>query len=85
MWRRSAAGALGSGDPDGDSLVYSWFFYREPSSYRGSVDVQDSSSEFATAFVPSVACGQTMHMILEMHEAGLPNLYTYRRVIIHVQ
>lgn len=77
--------AEGSGDPDGDSLVYSWSFYPEPGSYGGSVDVQDSSSASATVSVPSDAGGTTMHMILELHDTGSPNLYAYRRVIINVQ
>jgi hypothetical protein len=77
--------AEGSSDPDGDSLVYSWFFYNEPSSYGGSVDVQGSASEVATVSVPSDAGGKTIHMILELHDTGSPNLYAYRRVIINVQ
>ena len=77
--------AAGSSDPDGDSLVYSWSFYQEPSSYSGAVSIKNSSSASATVAIPSNAGGKTMHIILELHDNGSPNLYTYRRVIINVQ
>ena len=40
--------AAGSSDPDGDSLVYSWSFYKEPSSYSGSVSIKNCTSASAT-------------------------------------
>jgi hypothetical protein len=49
------------------------------------VDVQDRSTETATVSVPSDAGGKTMHMILELHDTGSPNLYAYRRVIINLE
>ena len=80
-----ALSATGSSDPDGDSLVYSWSFYKEPSSYSGSVSIQNKSSKSASVTIPSNARGKTMHIILELHDNGSPNLYTYRRVIINVR
>ena len=77
--------AAGSSDPDGDSLVYSWSFYKEPSSYRGSVSIQNKSSKSASMTIPSNARGKTIHIIFELHDNGTPNLYAYRRVIINVQ
>jgi hypothetical protein len=76
--------AAGSTDPDGDSLSYSWWFYDEPSSYNGSVSIQNSSSDIAIVEVPSDASGRSIHIIFELHDSGSPNLYSYRRVIINV-
>ena len=80
-----ALSAAGSSDPDGDSLVYAWSFYKEPSSYEGSVAVEDSASTSVTVSIPSDTGGKAIHIILEIHDSGSPNLYAYRRVIIDVQ
>ena len=74
-----------SSDPDGDSLVYAWAVYTEPSSYKGSVSIQGSPSSSATVSVPSDAGGKTIHVILTLRDNGSPNLYAYRRVILEVQ
>ena len=76
--------AKGSSDPDGDSLVYKWSFYKEPSSCEESVVIQNESSQSASLVVPRGASGTTIHIILELHDTGSPNLYAYRRVIINV-
>ena len=80
-----ALSANGSSDPDGNGLVYSWWVYEEPSSYDGSVTIQGNSSASATVEVPSNAGGRNIHVILELHDNGSPNLYAYRRVIINAQ
>ena len=77
--------ADGSSDPDGDSLVYLWSFYQEPSSYSGAVSIKNSSSVSAAMTIPSNAGGKNIHIILELHDNGSPNLYAYRRVIINVK
>jgi hypothetical protein len=77
--------ARGSSDPDDDSLVYSWSFYKEPSSYDESVTIESREDASATVSVPPNASGKDIHIILEVHDDGSPNLYAYRRVIIDVQ
>jgi hypothetical protein len=77
--------AAGSSDPDNDELVYSWYFYGEPSPYNGGVTIQDGASPAAMVQVPSDAGGQTIHVILELRDTGSPDLTVYRRVIINVQ
>lgn len=77
--------AKGSTDPDGHSLSYSWSFYDEPSSYDGSVTIQNGTSPVATLEVPQQAADKTIHIILEIHDDGEPNLYAYRRLIVNVQ
>jgi len=81
----AALNAAGSSDPDKDSLTYKWSYYKEPSSYSGSVTVQNSTSASAKVAIPSNAGGKSIHIILELHDNGSPNLYAYRRVIINVQ
>lgn len=77
--------ALGSIDPDGDELTYSWSFYNEPSSYDGSVTIQNSSSASAKLKIPGDAAGKNIHIILEIYDDGEPNLHAYRRLILDVQ
>lgn len=76
--------ADGSSDPDGDSLTYSWRYYREPSSYGGDVTIQHGATNAAVVEVPSNADGETIHIILELVDDGEPDLHAYRRVIISV-
>ena len=76
--------AAGSSDPDGDSPSYSRWFYSEPSSYSGSVSIQNSNSESATVTVPSDAGGEIIHIVPEVVDGGSPNLTADRRVIINV-
>lgn len=77
--------AAGSTDPDGDSLIYSWSFYEDPSSYKGSLTIENSSSRDAKMAIPADAAGKNLHIILEIHDDGSPNLYAYRRIIVNVQ
>jgi hypothetical protein len=76
--------AAGSSDPDGDGLAYSWLFYEEPSSYNGSLTIQNNTSDSATLSLPSDAVGETLHVILELRDNGSPSLTSYRRVILNV-
>lgn len=79
-----ALSAAGSYDPDNNGLVYSWFYYKEPGSYTGTVTLQNSATATPTVLLPSAAAGKTLHVILELHDTGSPNLYAYRRVIFNV-
>jgi hypothetical protein len=77
--------ARGSSDPDKDELHYFWSFYQEPGSFDGDVKIEGASSSTATVSIPAGASGKSIHVILELHDDGLPNLYAYRRVILNVQ
>lgn len=76
--------AAGSGDPDKDGLTYAWSFYRDPSSYNGDVKIKNESGSSTTISIPADAGRKNLHIILEVHDDGTPNLYAYRRVIIKV-
>jgi hypothetical protein len=77
--------ANGSSDPDHNALNYAWSFYKEASSYGGSVKIENQSSSIATVAIPADAGGKIIHVILELHDNGSPHLYAYRRVIIEVK
>jgi hypothetical protein len=77
--------AKGSNDPDGNVLLYKWIFYDEPSSYNGSVTIKNNNTSSVKVEIPKDAGGKTIHIILEIHDNGSPNLYTYRRMIINVK
>ncbi len=77
--------AVGSNDPDHNSLNYSWSFYKEPSSYDGPITIQNSSSSLAKLEIPNDAADKSIHIILEVNDNGSPNLYAYRRLIVNVQ
>lgn len=77
--------AVGSSDPDGDSLIYKWSFYREAGTYLGrSVTIDNSTTDAPTVHVPSEVDSAEIHIILELSDSGIPSLYAYRRVIIKV-
>ena len=77
---------VGSSDPDGDKLSYSWWPYREPGTYKGEVPVHDAERAVASIQVPADAkAGETMHLVCEVTDSGKPPLTRYARVIVTVK
>ncbi len=76
--------AAGSSDPDGNALIYRWWQYAEPGSYRGEITIDNAATEDATVHVPADAAGRTFHIILEVADNGAPALTRYRRVVFAV-
>ncbi len=76
--------ALGSSDPDGDSLIYRWSFYKEPGTPIRSLKISNSSTATPTVEIPENTENAKFHIILALRDTGSPNLYAYRRVIINV-
>jgi len=75
--------AKGSKDPDGDKLTFKWWQYREPGSYKGTVDIRNAGKPEASFVVPNdVANGETAHIICEVTDNGDPTLTRYQRVIV---
>jgi len=76
----------GSGDPDGNRLYYSWWQYREPGTYKGTVAIRDADKGLASVVIPSDAKpGDTIHLIAEVTDDGKPPLTRYARVIVTVR
>ncbi len=76
--------ASDSKDPDGNQLDYKWFVYNEPSTYKDSITVEESSSPKCKILIPSDASGKIIHLILEITDTGTPALTVYRRIVISV-
>ena len=76
--------ALGSHDPDGDSLSFDWSFYPEPSSYAGPVAIEDPNAMQTQLITPRVEATTTLHIILTVSDDGAPPLRSYRRVVVTV-
>jgi hypothetical protein len=76
--------ALGSSDPDGDSLSYQWFQYVEAGTHPGTVTLSGSTARDASFTAPSVSAPATVHVILAVQDSGTPRLTSYRRVVVTV-
>lgn len=79
--------AKGSSDPDGDSMSYFWFCYKEAGSYKGVVSFRPYSPKLYRIPVtaPVVSKEETVHFILKVSDKGTPALTRYKRVIVTVQ
>lgn len=77
--------ALGTTDPDGDSLSYRWFSYPEAGTCTASFTLSgvDNLYEREVA-MPRVARPCEAHFILRVTDRGSPALTRYRRVIVSV-
>ncbi len=72
-------------DPDGNTLTSSWAQYKV-GSYKGDVAVADASSATTSLTIPADAkSGDTIHLVLTVHDSGTPTLTTYLRTIITVE
>jgi hypothetical protein len=89
---RVTLSAMGSTDPDGNSLSYEWFYYPEPGTLTvatgrsGAPLTIEHSNERDAAFVAPKNYFKpgTMHIILAVSDNGMPALTRYRRVIVSV-
>lgn len=78
--------AEGTSDPDGDKLAYNWWQYVEAGSYKGKIDLRNSSDVKSFIQIPDDArTGDTIHVICEVSDDGEPQLTRYQRVVITVR
>ena len=78
--------AQGTSDPDGDTLEYRWWQYREAGSYAGTIEIRKAGEQDASFTVPGDAGkGKTIHIICEVTDNGTPQLTRYQRVVVEVQ
>jgi len=72
-------------DPDKNRVTYNWWQYYEVDSYAGKIEIIDSYLDKASFIIPKDAkTGDTIHVILEVTDAGSPKLTRYQRVVIKV-
>jgi len=84
--------ASGSTDPDGDSLSYHWFNYKEAGSYwawswRKPIIMSDPTSAKITFGIGDrieLSKPQTTHLILAVTDNGTPALTRYQRLVINI-
>jgi hypothetical protein len=78
--------ADGTSDPDGDSMSYLWFFYREAGTYKGSASFRPYAANLyrLPLTAPAVSKPETLHFILKVTDKGTPALTRYKRVIVTV-
>jgi hypothetical protein len=77
--------ALGTTDPDGDSLSYLWFHYPEAGSWHEPItSLQSPNIYFANYKAPVVSDVKSAHFILKVTDKGSPPLTRYRRVIVTI-
>jgi Cellulose-binding Sde182, nucleoside hydrolase-like domain/Cellulose-binding protein Sde0182, C-terminal domain len=74
----------GSKDPDGNNLERTWFVYPEAGSYRGAVLLSSQSGETTSLVAPPVGKPETIHVILQLRDDGVPALYSYRRAVVKI-
>jgi hypothetical protein len=77
--------ALGSYDPDGDSLSFFWMLYPEEGDYKGEFRFDHAANQRDLRLTsPSLATAATIHFILKVTDKGTPPLTRYRRVVVHI-
>jgi hypothetical protein len=78
--------AKGTTDTDGNKLTYRWWQYEDADTYQGSVQFENSSKQDASFTVPAgVKAGQTIHVICEVTDNGIPPLTRYQRIICNLK
>jgi hypothetical protein len=76
--------AVGTRDPDGNSVSYRWFVYQEAGTFKGRVRIEDAASPEAWFAAPQVTEPVSLHVILEVWDDGQPRLCSYRRTVVTV-
>ncbi len=72
-------------DPDGNTLRYHWFMYREAGNFDGTLEIYDADSFSAWFTAPKVNSAKTLHIILAVVDNGEPPLTRYGRVLVTIE
>ena len=71
-------------DPDGNEVTVKWW-QMPAGTYTGKVIINHANTLQAELEIPEdVKGGQTIHVILEVTDNGVPALTGYRRVVVEV-
>lgn len=72
-------------DPDKNQLTYKWWFYKEPSSFKGNVEIENANTQNVSFVIPKdLNEAVNIHIICEVKDDGVPQLTRYQRVIVNV-
>ncbi|WP_372772629.1 nucleoside hydrolase-like domain-containing protein [Mangrovibacterium sp.] len=78
--------AKGTSDPDGNELSYTWWQYQEVDTYLGQIVIVNAEMQDASLVIPEDAkSGDTIHVVCQVSDNGLPQLTRYQRVLITVK
>lgn len=77
--------AVGTHDPDGNRVTYRWFNYQEAGTHKPGVSLGSPSGPTTWFTAPAVKKPETLHVILEVVDDGVPRLYSYRRAVVTVE
>ncbi|MBL6446722.1 DUF1593 domain-containing protein [Fulvivirga sp. 29W222] len=73
-------------DPDGDSFSFLWFNYPEAGTYKTLIKPNGAENVHIVYFTaPEVENEETAHFILKVTDRGVPQLSSYKRVIVSIQ
>ena len=76
--------AEGCYDPDSNDIDIRWWIYPEAGTVKDAV-LSVEKGEKTTVDLSQVDMSEgSLHIILQINDNGSPNLYAYRRVIIHI-
>ena len=72
-------------DPDENKLSIKWWQFKA-GTYPNDVSIQNANEEHCRVVIPKDAvAGQTIHLILQATDDGVPSLTRYQRVIVTVR
>lgn len=72
-------------DPDGDEVAFKWWQYKDAGTYKGEVEINNTSTNEIDFTVPEGNKEGTIHIILEVSDNGKPELVSYKRIIVTVK
>jgi hypothetical protein len=76
---------IGTSDPDGDSLSYSWWIYPEAGTAQQCPEMWPVDQPDVAVEIPAGEAGREMHLVLEVTDDGEPALTSFRRVIFRIE
>lgn len=77
--------ASGSTDPDGDNLLFHWWRYEEVDSYDGNLQIEEKKSKLRFRIPSDAKNGDTIHVICEVTDEGIPSLTRYKRIVMTIK
>ncbi len=77
--------ATGTRDPDGNTVRYLWWHYAEADRGPAKLGLENATSSRVRLSAPRVSQPEIIHLILSVTDNGVPQLTSYRRVILNVQ
>ena len=72
-------------DPDHNDLVNVWWHYKEAGTYPKQLSLTNNDSPMFSFVIPNDAvAGQTIHLIYQVTDKGVPKLTRYKRAIVTI-